>query len=413
MNSSLAIKGGQPICSSGDWPIWPQFSKKILTDFEKVLGSKRWTISSFYTDQETFDEKFCKSFADYNKTKYVLTTDHGSSAILLALQALEVKKGHEVIIPGLTWVACATAVLRANAVPILVDIEASTQCICPKAVEKAITPRTKAILVVHLYSCMANMDELLLISHKYKIPLIEDCSQSHGALWKDKKAGSMGTMGIFSMQQGKILTSGEGGAIITNNKSLYDKIYLLKNDGRKAGKLFLEEDGRVIGANFALSEFQCALLCDGLEVLEEQNLLRERNANYLSELLQEIPGIINLEPYPQNTQRSYYHFCVRYSKEFWHEKNMDKICDALTSELGTWIHPSYNPLTRHQLFQPKNDIRYEFLNLPDYSRIHLKECEEQAEKSILIHHSVFLAQREKMEKIYEAFKKVQKLSDEL
>lgn len=409
----LAVNGEKPICAVEDWPVWPQFSKELLLNFERVLRSKRWTISSLVTGQETFDEKFCKNFAEFNGAKYALTTDHGSNAILLALQSLEITYGDEVIIPGLTWVACATAVLRANATPILVDIEESTQCVSSRKVEEAITPRTKAILIVHLYSCMANMDELLFISKKYNIPLIEDCSQSHGATWNSKKAGSIGTIGVFSMQQGKGLTSGEGGAILTNDEVLYNKIYLLKNDGRKFGKSYLEEDGSVLGSNFVLSEFQCAVLCDGLERLEEQNSLKEKNASYLADLLKNIPGLHNVIPHAQNDKRAYYHFNIRYSKSYWHEKDINKVCDALSAELGILIHPAYQPLNLNKLFQPKNDLRFNFLKLPDYSRMLLPECIRQAESTILIHHSVFLAEKEKIKKIYEAFKKVQEHSHEL
>lgn len=132
--------------------------------------------------------------------------------MLAALTALEVQPGDEVIVPGLTWVACASSVLRAGGIPILVDIDPRTLCLDPHAVEAAITSRTAAILGVHLYSAMAEMHELRRIAASHGLPIIEDAAQAHGARWEHDGAGSLGEIGVFSMHQNKVLTSGEGGA---------------------------------------------------------------------------------------------------------------------------------------------------------------------------------------------------------
>lgn len=197
MSTKLAIRDGVALAKHEDWPSWPTYSNRCLKSLEGVLHSLRWTLSGFYGGNITYDERFCESFANYNSTKYALTVDHGSSAIILAMQALGISFGDEVIIPGLTWVSCASSVIKINAKPVFVDIEGDTLCIDPIKVEEAITSKTRAILVVHLYSAMANMEFLKKISEKYKIPIIEDCSQAHGAVWNGKKAGSIGDIGIF------------------------------------------------------------------------------------------------------------------------------------------------------------------------------------------------------------------------
>src|SRR6185369_6651742 len=129
----------------------------------------------------------------------------------------DVGYGDEVIVPGLTWQATAACALDINAVPVLVDIDPETLTIDPKAIRAAITPRTKAIIPVHLYTCMANMDEIMEISREFKIPVIEDCSHQHGSEWRRKKAGSIGAAGAFSLQASKVLNSGEGGFISTSD----------------------------------------------------------------------------------------------------------------------------------------------------------------------------------------------------
>lgn len=418
MNNKLAINGGPPLAKYEEWPKWPPYKSSFLESIKKVFGSYRWTISGFYNGDITFDERFCEAFSKYNGTKYALTVDHGSTAIILAMQALGVSYGDEVILPGLTWVACASAILRVNARPVFVDVEASNLCIDPSKVEEAITPKTRAILVVHLYCSMANMDALKKISHQYNIPIIEDCSQAHGAKWNGKKAGSIGDIGIFSMQQGKPLTCGEGGAIITNDNYLYKRMILLKNDGRSfyssvpLGYQQLKEENYIIGSNFALSEFQCAILYENLKILDEILNLQRKNANLLYKMLSKIPGISFLETC-NNTLPTYYHFIVLCDTAAFSNTTADIISKAISAELGFWVHQIYQPLYRHSLFQVQNDSRFSYLNLDNFNRIYLENCEIQSSKGIAIHHSLLLSSLDLLEIIAEAFQKVQKYSGEL
>lgn len=409
----LALNGGTPVASSEEWIKWPLTTEGMLKNIKQVLDNQNWSVGFFDPKNLTFDEIFCERFSKFANIKHVLTVDHGSNAILLALQALDVGIGDEVIVPGLTWIACATAVLRANAIPVLADVEPDTQCISAAQIEEKITPRTRAILVVHLNSCMADMDEILCVSKKYNIPIIEDCAQAHGAEWTGKSAGTMGKIGVFSTERSKLLTSGEGGIVITNDTSLYKKMFLLKNDGRRKGKYHLEEDGSFVGANFSLTEFQAALLCEGIERLPKENQQRAQTAEYLTSLLNTIPGVISMKPYSKNNQRTYFHYNIRYDPEYFNGKNASIIAEALSAELGFWVKTSHSPLNNCPLFQPLKDPKFKHLNLPDYNACELFESKKQNQTTILFHHPSLLSGKKGADKIFEAFTKISALSQQL
>ena len=182
-----------------------------------------------------------------------------------------------------------------------------------KRLREAITPRTKAIIPVHLYGSFADMDEIMKIAKKHNLFVIEDCAHKHGGEWNGKKAGSIGDIGSFSFQLSKILTAGEGGALTTNSFSLYEKLDALRNCGRrpeppdssKADKgegLYFDEGNFLQSGNYRITEFQAAILIEGLKRLPEQNRLREENAIYLNSLLKEIPGIKPMRRDKRETQ---------------------------------------------------------------------------------------------------------------
>ena len=146
------------------WPKWPMWDHNTIESINKVFLNERWTISGHYTGRETFEQIFSEAFAEYNKVKYCVALDHGTSALIAALEALDIGFGDEVIVPGLTWVAPAIAVLSVNATPIHVDIDPNNLCISTQHIRKNITEKTKAIIPIHMYGRMANMDEILLIA---------------------------------------------------------------------------------------------------------------------------------------------------------------------------------------------------------------------------------------------------------
>lgn len=415
MSAPLALLGGAATWTGG-WPDWPQAGPGAIPLIEEAIASGRWAISGDWTGRETLDRRFSRAFAAYLGTRHCLTVDHGSSALVAALLALGVGWGDEVIVPGLTWVACASAVLRVNAVPVLVDICPDTLCMSPAAVEAAITPATAAILVVHLYSAMADMDALRAIAARHGLPIIEDCAQAHGAVWTGRRAGALGAIGAFSMQQGKTLTSGEGGALVTADPELASRLEQLRGDGRRyAASMPAQGHPELVampgaqGFNFCLSEMQSALLLDGLTRLDDQNRTRARNATLLDDGLAGVGGFEPIRPHPANEVRAYYHYAVRYHVEDFAGCPVEAVCRALEQELGAWVHPPYRPLNDHPLYRPHNYPPLAGTPLAerlDPRRFPLPEAHRQADRTILLHHAMLLAQPGAIDACVAAFAKV-------
>src|ERR1700674_2949121 len=220
---ALALYGGTPVRTK-PWPRWPRSDNATKKQVMGVLSSSRWAISGPFAGSESYERKFASAYAQFHNVRYCVPTANGSSALTIALEALGVTHGSEVLVPGLAWVACASSVAGIGAIPVLVDVEPDTLCMSPAEAAAAVTRKTSAILVVHLFSAVAKMDQFLPLSRATGLPLLEDCSQAHGASWKGRRVGTFGAIGVFSMQQTKVLTSGEGGAAITNNPKLYDRL---------------------------------------------------------------------------------------------------------------------------------------------------------------------------------------------
>lgn len=402
----LALHGGTPV-HTGAWPKWPQHGPRALALIGEVLAGERWTLSGSWTGAPALERVFAVEWARFCGTRYCTPVDHGSSALFAAIAALGIGEGDEVIVPGLTWVATATAVSRTGAVPILVDIDPETLCIDPRAADAAVTPRTRAIIAVHLYSAMAEMDALRAVAARHGLALIEDAAQAHGAEWDGCRAGSLGDVGAFSMQQGKPLTSGEGGAAVTSDEQLHRRLELIRSDGRlfrsappPHGHPELDEIGGIRGYNLCLSEVHAALLLDGLERLDEQNRIRAANAAHLTAALASSAALLPIRPYAKNIHRSYYHYAVRVVADAFAGRPVDAVCAALEAELGLWVHQPYRALDDHPLFAA----------FEHPSRFALPHAHHAVGHTILFHHRALLGDASSMNAIAEAFLKVERLA---
>lgn len=419
----LARFGGTPAWAGG-WPKWPQSTEATRTALLSVLGSTRWAISGPSGGTPFYEQLFANQFAAYCKVKHCIPTSNGSSALLIALEALDIGPGDEVIVPALTWVASASAVTNVGAIPILVDIDPRTFCIDPHAIEHAISPRTVAIIPVHINGCMADMDAIMSIAKRHSLAIIEDAAHAHGARWRDKPAGSLGDIGAFSMQRGKLLTSGEGGASITNSDYLARRLHQLRADGRipdlsRAGATAFElvEVGEVQGTNFCLSEFQSAVLQANLHILDEQHQQRLENAQYLETLLARLPGVRAVIPDERVNKRAFYCYAIQIDPEYFEGQTSGAISEALSAELGCEIWTTYEPLYRCKLYRPLtkkrlllNDAQRQLL---DTSRVYCPVAERAYETCLEFHHSLFLGVTEHMQAIADALTKVQQYASEL
>ena len=236
----------------------------------------------------TYITRFEEAFAKFVGIKHAITTTNGTTALHLALATLGIGPGDEVILPDHTMFACAAAVIYTGAKPIVVDVERGTGNIDTSQIEKKFTKRTKAIMPVHIYGHPADMDPIVKLSKKYKLAIVEDAAEAHGALYKGKMVGSFGTINAFSFYANKIVTTGEGGMVVTNDDKLAQKARMLKDLAHSPKRRFLHEE---IGFNYRLTNLQAAL---GLAQLEEVNRFIQKKqwmAKLYNELLADIEGI--------------------------------------------------------------------------------------------------------------------------
>lgn len=424
--SKLAISGGLPLrdVKVNPWPAWPVWDKSEEQALIEVLNSGIW---SYNGPKET---EFNKLFAQYTGTKYAVSAVNGTITLQLALEALGIGVGDEVILPGLTWQATAATIIDVNATPVLVDICEDTWCIDPKEVEKAITPRTKAIVPVHLYGNFADMDAIMEIAKKHNLAVIEDCAHKHGGEWNGQKAGSIGDIGSFSYQLSKHLTAGEGGSVTTNNPELAEKLDALRNCGRRPeGDEFVDvdkgagvygDDGNFIqSGNFRMTEFQAAILIEGLKRLPEQNAVRDANGEYINSLLNDVTGVYAMKHDERETKKAYFNFSFRYKKEEFKNLPVEKFRSALEAELGIAVDGSYEPLTNCSLYVPhtkpsRHKLSDQYWADINPARFNLPVCERVFnEESVCLHHKVLMGTKEDMDLIVNAIKKIYDNVDEL
>ncbi|MBW2965515.1 DegT/DnrJ/EryC1/StrS family aminotransferase [Candidatus Woesearchaeota archaeon] len=254
---------------------------------------------------------FEENFAKYCSKKYGVAVSNGTVAIQLALKALNIGKGDEVIIPNLTFVATANAVSYTGARPIFVDSENKTWNIDPEKIEAAITNQTKAIIVVHLYGHPCDIDPILEIAKKHNIPIIEDAAEAHGAEYKGKKTGSFGLISCFSFYANKTITTGEGGICITDDKNLFDRMNFLKDHGMSKEKRYWHPE---IGFNFRMTNLQAAIGVAQLEKIEKFIQIKRKNALLYNLLLKDIKGI-TLPPEKEWAKSTYWMYSILIDKD--------------------------------------------------------------------------------------------------
>lgn len=422
IRSPLALFGG-PASFSSSWPSWPAATPEIVAALQSVAESGRWAISGAFTGMRSHEQQFADAFAAYNGTRYAVPTVNGSAALTIGLEALRIGVGDEVLVPGLTWVACASAVSGIGAVPVLVDVDPQTLCISADAARAAITPRTAAIMVVHAYCSAADLDAFTALSATTGIPLIEDCSQAHGARWRGLRVGTYGVLGAFSLQQVKVLTCGEGGVAITANPELDDTMQQLRADGRRRiavprrGQLELEDIGSVQGRNYCLSEFHAAVALAQLPLLDQQNARRRVNAARLRVRLREIPGVLCVEPPAALTEETIYQFVIQFDPERLGPLPTRRVADALFAELGVFVEMIDAPLNANRLYNPLASRR---LPLDERSRrafdphrFDLPAATRAQQNSVAFGHWALLGSSKHTDAIAEAVAKVVENLDDL
>lgn len=254
-----------------------------------------------------FVREFEENFAKFCGVKYALACSNGTVSLHLALLALDIKEGDEVIIPTLTYIATANAVKYCGAKPVFVDSEANTWNIDPYKIEEKITERTKVIMPTHLYGHPADMDKILKIAEKYNLYVVEDAAEAHGAKYKGKKVGSFGDIGSFSFFGNKIITTGEGGMITTNNSILYEKMKLLRSQGMDPKKRYWHP---IIGYNYRMTNLQAAVGLAQLEKIEWHLLERKRVASLYKKYLKDVEQYVEFHNQMDDYEHVYWMFSI-------------------------------------------------------------------------------------------------------
>jgi dTDP-4-amino-4,6-dideoxygalactose transaminase len=384
-----AILGGTKIRTK-EWPVWPQwkpdlYEKQVL----KVLRSGVWSRAETVTE---FENKWAETMG----SRRCLAVVNGTNALIVSLLQFDIGGGDEVIVTPYTWISTIQAILTAGAIPVFVDIDPETYQIDPDKIEARITPRTRAILPVHILGLPANMVRIMEIAKKHKLLVIEDACQAWLAEINHKKVGTFGNAGCFSFQTSKHLPLGEGGAIISDDDEFMDRCYSYHNVGFPFGAVIggVGAGSVMLGNKLRITEYQAAIGLAQLGVLDAQTTMRNDNAAYLRNQIKNIPGIKPYKLHENVTRAAFHMFAFRYNKEEFKGLPREQFLHALDAE-GIPNLSGYAPFLNKQpylenAFQTKNFRRMysrEELNFEKF-----KSDNECPENDALCVESVWLQQ---------------------
>jgi dTDP-4-amino-4,6-dideoxygalactose transaminase len=409
----LAITGGEP-SRKKRFDAWPMYTERERQGLEDVLTNHNWGGQPFPGKHA---DAFAKKFAEFHTAKYGQCVNTGTVAIQAALKAIDIRPGDEVIVPAYTWEGTVGPVLLVNAVPVFVDIDSDTYCLDAKLIEQAITPKTRAILPVHLGMRFADLDLIMPLAQKHKLKVIEDCAHAHGGMWRDKGAGSIGDLGAFSFQSSKLITAGEGGAVITNNLEYMERVQTYINAGRAS--VTDKFHHRIIGFNYRLGEFQAAVLGAQLERLPEQAQVRQTNMSYFESRLGNTRGLGLLKAEPRITRLAPYGYVMKYFAEQMKEIPRAAFVAALQLEGIPCDGLFYEPVYKSSLF-PLNPADFPALSWGRTAPLDLRKMykcpvSERAayHEAIWFSHHLFLGGKENVDSIADAIFKVLENIEEL
>ena len=407
----LAVHGGMPVRTRA-FPGWPEHGDAERTNVLRVLDSGVWSEPG----GGPFVQAFEREFAALHEAAHGVAVMNGSVSLTLTLRAMGIGAGDEVIVPAYTFLATASSVLEVNALPIFVDIDPSTFCIDPDAVEAAVTPRTRAIVPVHLGGHPADMDRLGEIGRRHGLRIIEDAAHAHGAVWNGRPVGSWGDVGSFSMQASKNLTGGEGGIVVTNDTELADGITSFRNCGRERGGVWYEHVR--LGGNYRMTEFQAAVLVGQMTRFCEQRARRDANGRILNAGLAEIEGIRPQRRDPRTGVHGYHLYSFRYDASAFDGLSREDFLAALKAE-GIPCGPGYPvPLNRQPLFANRAfDLRatgYDPGYMPTrFDTLDLPVTEAVCSEGVFVPQSALLGGEDDMADVVAAVRKIRCAVDRL
>lgn len=389
----LAVLGGEPVTSE-PFAVFPEYDEREEAALIEVLHSASW---GGYNPKV---KEFEKAFADFHEARHGITAANGTVTLETALLAAGIGPGDEVIVPPISFIATATAVLRVGATPVFADIDSLTSNVDPEMVREQLSDRTRALIPVHFAGQPADMDELLKIAVENGLILIEDCAHAHGASWRGRSVGSMGDFGSFSFQASKNLTAGEGGILTTNDDGLAEAAWSICNQGRRTGGGWYEHFR--LGTNYRLTGWQAAILLVQLSRLPGQIEKRRNNARYLSQALRDQPLLT--PPYVDErvTQHSCYLFLIRLNNEMFPGLRKDAFVNALVAE-GIPASAGYPyPLYSNSVFDSDDRCTTE-----------CPQAERMCADTFWLSHEVMLSDPDRLKDVVAAIQKVSESAADL
>ncbi len=401
MSDRPAILGGTAVRAGKSWPSWPQWDQGERERLGAVLESGAWSSS-----RGEQSGAWAAEFAALQGAGHGLALTNGTHALEAALIACEVGEGDEVIVPALTFVATASAALALGATPILVDVEEDSLCIDVAAAEAAISERTRAIIPVHIGGRCCDLDALLELCERHGLALIEDCAHAPGSRWRGRGVGSFGAFGSFSFEASKLISAGEGGALITNDESLRARAWSYINCGRVEGEHWYHH--ATLGSNLRMTEWQGALLRAQLRRFPEQHRTREERAALLDQELARIPGLRPQGGDPRIDSRARYAYILHYDPSEFAALGLGGFERALGAE-GIEFGVSYPSLNRLELFREGHFAPRLRASAPrlDYAALSLPRAEQAAASTIWLEQRMLLAGPEEVLDIARAIARIQ------
>ena len=350
--SKLAYLGGEPISKNllenSDLKFRPDLERKYLLE---AYDSGIWDD---WPGVDSMAARFEKEWANFNNSKFCALLTNGTHTLQVALETLDIGVGDEVIVPGLTWQATASAVCDVNAVPILVDIDPETICIDPQKIEDAITPNTRAIIPVHLYHRMSDLDAIMRIAKNHNLFVVEDCAHTHGSTWATKSAGTIGDFGSYSFQRSKLINSGEGGALLMQNEDYYWKVVSQRSCGRE-----MKEGIKVHSGNYRMTSFQAAILLGQLAAHRKNAEIIDKNGLALDKAIADAPEVKPLRRNSKIARQCSYAFLFLFESDVFDGLDVKTFRQALSAELGIPFDTTYTPLDHSEVYYPHTKKRHQ------------------------------------------------------
>jgi dTDP-4-amino-4,6-dideoxygalactose transaminase len=408
---TLAMLGGTPV-RTGGWPAWPPDDSAARAALCAAFASGRWTITSPGRGEPAWEPRLGSAFAAFCGTTFGVPTTSGSSALTVSLAAAGVRAGDEVIVPVITWVACAASDLALGAVPVPVEVDPDDLCMSPASAQAAISPRTSAILVVHQNCSVADVTALSKVATDAGLALIEDCSHAHGARSGGRRVGTFGAVGAFSLQQNKLLACGEGGIAVTADPDTYRRLQQLRCNGREYAHPTthdgeLVEVGDEMGDNYVLAEMPAAVALARLASLDAENARRRAAAAYLHEGFAGIEGVRPVTTVRPGDEPTYHKYTVVVDSEAFASVPVTTLARALTAEVGFAIGVLDDPLIANPLYRPERSARLAARE-PARHPAEYPHAMAAARSCLTIRHHALLANRPLLDDLLEGLAKVQR-----